>query len=249
VSLKYVWSLLVSLQLASATARADSARDLNEFEKNLLSGHEHDLDVFPRENIVLMWPKNARPDWYAESPVASPAHLADWLERVYETQREWTSYDPNAYYSTTLGVPYRLVYIANGAGDFVFGGVPRPYIGLREVFAETTGSEDWFGWLTHETSHDFWHEHPDFKRVKEEWGEGMCDYSRLFLLGATGMPKAAEHWRAILERADDHDRYRGRARMLLDFQLAQGLSGPADLWSFLRDKDFAIVNRLRPRAR
>jgi hypothetical protein len=166
--------------------------------------------------------------------------MADWLEKAFQLSARWTRFDPNDHYARRNGENIRLIFVHNGSADFDFGG-KRPLIGLRDLKNPPAGSEDWFGWLAHELSHDFWHEHPAFQRVKEVWGEGMCDYERYSLLLSMGLPEAARHWNQSLQEAHLDDRYRGGAWMLLRFQRAHSLDGPAALWEYLWDKDFAEI--------
>ena len=193
-------------------------------------------DIIARQNIILVWPKHLAPEWYTESRVSNPQQMADWLEAAYCFAAKWARFNPNDYYAFQNKERIRLVFLHNDASYFTFGG-KRPYIGLRQEPA--VGSEDWFGFLAHEMSHDFWHEHPAFKRVKSPWGEAMCDYQRYALLLNTGMPEAAQRWERLLQRAAPDDCYRGGAWMLLRFQRDHKLDGPLALWNFLWDKDFA----------
>ena len=161
--------------------------------------------------------------------------MADWLETAFRFSARWTRFDPNDHYARRNGENIRLIFIHNGSGDFAFGG-KQPFIGLRDLKNPLAGSEDWFGWLAHELSHDFWPEHPAFQRVKEVWGEGMCDYERYSLLLNMDMPEAARHWNQSLQEAHLDDRSRGGAWMFLRFQRSHSLDGPAALWDYLWDR-------------
>ncbi|MGD1085044.1 MAG: hypothetical protein ABSA47_09885 [Verrucomicrobiota bacterium] len=201
--------------------------------------------VIIREHIILVWPNDLKPQWYAESQVRNPLEMADWLETAFRFSARWTRFDPNDHYARRNGENIRLIFVHNGSFDFNFGG-KRPFIGLRDLKKPLAGSEDWFGWLAHELSHDFWHEHPAFQRVKDVWGEGMCDYERYSLLLNMGMPEAARHWNQLLQDAHLDDRYRAGAWMFLRFQRSHSLDGPAALWEYLWDKDFdAILGKPR----
>jgi hypothetical protein len=198
-------------------------------------------EIVCRKHIVLVWPKNLRPQWYEEAGVGSPQDMADWLETIYRFSAGWTRFDPNAYYAKNNGEYIRLAFVHNGHSDFIFSGLARPYIGLRDLKNPLAGSEDWFGWLTHELSHDFWHEHPEFKRVKGSWGEAMCDYERYSLLLNMGMPVAAKNQEQVLKNAPPDDKYRGGAWLFLKLQREERLDGPPALWSCLRGKDFSTL--------
>ena len=209
-------------------------------EQSVVAGARGAVTVIGREHIVLVWPDKLKPNWYVEAGVHSPEQMADWLETAYRFSARWTRFDPNVLYARRNGENIRLIFIQNGSSDFVFGG-KRPFIGLRDLKNPPAGSEDWFGWLTHEMSHDFWHEHPAFKRVKNPWGEGMCDYERYCLLLNMGMPQAARRWGQSLQQAPRDDAYRGGAWLFLQFQRTHALDGPAALWDYLWDKDFVAL--------
>jgi hypothetical protein len=221
----------------------------DEKRSNSLGIHEQSIvemaakpsEIICREHIILVWPKDLRPQWYEEAGVSGPEDMADWLETAYRFNARWSRFDPNAHYAKDNGEYSRLIFVHSGFSDFIFGGIARPYIGLRDLKNPPAGSEDWFGWLTHEMSHDFWHEHPEFKRVKETWGEAMCDYERYSLLLNMGMPVAAKNQEQVLKNASPDDRYRGGAWLFLKLQREERLDGPAALWNFLRGKDFSLL--------
>jgi hypothetical protein len=210
---------------------------LSRVETEICRKRRGDCVIVQRENIILVWPRAWKPAWYGESKAQTPDDLADYLELAYRLMARWTNHDPNAHYAERNKERARLIFIYSGDSDFVFGGA-RPYIGLRDGTNPVAGTEDWFGWLAHEMSHDFWHEHPVFQKVKEPWGEAMCDYSRYYILLNCGMPEAAFRWRAVCESAAPTDRYRGGATVLLRYDHDHRLDGPAGLWLHLRDKQF-----------
>jgi len=194
-------------------------------------------DIHEKAEIVLLWPPNWIPQWYGEPGVHAPSEMADWLEHAWEQMRQWTGFDPNVWHAGRNGERHRLVFACDGRRDFVFGGVTRPCIGLRDGRNPSAGSEEWFGWLCHELAHDFFHQ----QRVntsQPRWGEGMCDYSRYCLLGTIGMPGAARHWEESLYRAAATDRYKAAARMILDFERQNNLSSPREVWRRLWQTDF-----------
>jgi len=231
----------IGCAMLSCPAAASAANDgLGPGEQAVVATAREPAAVIIREHIVLVWPKDLKPQWYAESQVHNPPELADWLETAFRFSARWMRFDPNEHYARRNGENIRLLFVHNGSGDFDFGG-KRPIICLRDLKDPVPGSEDWFGWLAHELSHDFWHEHPAFERVKQDWGEGMCDYERYCLLLNMGMPEAARRWSQSLQEGNPDDRYRGGAWMLLRFQRAHSLDGPAALWDYLWDKDFAAT--------
>lgn len=214
---------------------------LSSHEKSIIGTAKEPSEVICREHIVLVWPKDLKPRWHQESGVTNQVEMADWLETVYRFSARWTRFDPNQHYAKRNREYHRLVFLHNGSSDFVFGGVKRPYIGLRDLKNPPAGSEDWFGWLTHELSHDFWHEHPAFERVKNPWGEAMCDYERYSLLLNMGMPVTAKHWEQALQSASPDDKYRGGAWLFLKLQREKRLDGPPALWNYLWDQDFTAM--------
>jgi len=231
-----VW---IGIVIMSYSASASGSNDqLGAGEQAVVATAREPGTVILREHIVLDWPADLKPVWYAESQVHNPSEMADWLETAFRFSARWMRFDPNDHYARRNGENIRLIFVHNGDADFNFGG-KRPFIGLRDLKNPPAGSEDWFGWLAHELSHDFWHEHPAFERVKNVWGEGMCDYERYCLLLNMGMPEAARRWNQALQDAPLDDRYRGGAWMFLRFQRSHSLDGPAALWDFLWDKDFA----------
>jgi hypothetical protein len=214
---------------------------LSSYEKSIVHTAKERSKIICRENIILVWPKNLKPEWQVESSVRSPQDMADWLETAYRFSARWTRFDPNQHYARGNGEYHRLAFVHNGTSDFIFGGLMRPYIGLRDLKDPPAGGEDWFGWLTHELSHDFWHEHPAFERVKGAWGEAMCDYERYSLLLNIGMPITAKNWEQVLQHAPPDDRYRGGAWLFLKLQREERLDGPPALWNYLWDKDFSTL--------
>jgi hypothetical protein len=214
---------------------------LSSYEKSLIKTAMERSKIICREHIILVWPRDLKPNWQEESGVTSPQDLADWLETAYRFSASWTRFDPNRHYAKNNGEYHRLVFIHNGTSDYIFDGLMRPYIGLRDLKNPLAGSEDWFGWLTHELSHDFWHEHPAFERVKGSWGEAMCDYERYSLLLNIGMPVTAKNWEQVLQHAQPDDHYRGGAWLFLKLQREERLDGPPALWNYLWDKDFATL--------
>jgi hypothetical protein len=209
-------------------------------EQAVLATAREPVEVIAREHIILAWPKDLKPQWCEEAKVTNPQQMADWLERAYQLSAQWTRFDSNAHYARRNQENIRLIFIHNGSSDFVCGG-RRPFVGLRDLKQPPAGSGDWFGWLMHELSHDFWHEHPAFARVKNRWGEGMCDYERYWLLLRLGMPNAARRWDESLQQARPDDAYRGGAWVLLRYQREHHLDGPAALWNDLWDKDFTAT--------
>ncbi len=194
------------------SADPEEAGPLTANEKAILRTATGPYNVVLRKHVVLAWPRGLFPDWDGESRVTNRSDMADWLDDAYRLQMHMTRFDPSVRYQQDSGTYDRLVFIYNGHGDFVSGGsLPIPYVGLRDLKNPKPGTADWFGWLSHELSHDFWHKHPAFERTKNEWGEGMCDYSRYYILLNMGMPRAAKIWKQGLRTADYHDRYRGGA--------------------------------------
>jgi len=213
---------------------------LGSGEQSVLATAREPAEVIAREHIILAWPKELNPQWYDEAKLSSPQQMANWLEKAYRLSAQWMRFDPNAHYALRNKENIRLIFIHNGSSDFVFGG-KRPLIGLRDLKNPPAGSEDWFGWLTHELSHDFWHEHPAFARVKNHWGEAMCDYERYWLLLQLGLPEAARRWEESLRHARPDDAYRGGAWVFLHYQREHQLNGPSALWTYLWDKDFTTT--------
>ena len=177
---------------------------LTSHENALLSSCTFEVDVAEEANVVLIVPCNWQPQWSAESGVTNNTACVRWLDRAYELMRTWTGEDPNHTHATTHE-RHRLVLVANGTCDFVFGGVPRPFIGLRDGLSPRYGTNGWFGWIAHELSHDFFHAQR-YNTGRSIWGEGMCDYSRYHVLSANGMPNAAAEWELSLS-VDPPDKY------------------------------------------
>jgi len=210
-------------------------------EKDVIGAVSNNL-VIARKHIIFVCPENLVYKWYPESEIDSPEKMADWLEKIYVLSMEWISFDPNKCYAKRNGRIIRLIFIDKGNKDFQFGGKSkRPYIGLVDLVRDKDGTdEDRLGWFTHELSHDFWHENPDFKSVKDPWGEAMCDFERYWLLKESGMPIAAERWLQRLKNANPKDKYRGGAWILLDYQL-KNFKSPKEFWRYLKGKDFDAV--------
>lgn len=187
------------------------------------------------ENIVLLWPSAWSPRWCDESGVKDVREVVCWLERAYQQMTAWTEFDPNRYYSCKNGVRDRLAFVCNGQRDFVFGGaLRRPYIGLGKGQDPTWhASEDWFGWLCHELSHDFLHE-PRFCPGLEKRGDGLCDYSRCKLLSALGMEGAAGRFLSCVMEAQPRDACKRPAKLLLQYECAHSVLSPVALTRRLR---------------
>jgi hypothetical protein len=232
--------LIVGLGVSQIALAQNPLDRLSSIEQELVNKAREPANVICREHIILVWPRHLEPRWYRESRVTNPNQMADWLEKVYQLSARWTRFDPNKHYAERNHEPARLVFLHSGDRDFVFGG-KRPFIGLRDLKDPPVGTEDWFGWLIHELSHDFWHEHPVFERVKNPWGEAMCDYHRYELLLHLDMRQAAARWLQHLRQAPPDDGYRGGAWMFVRVQRKHRLKDPQALWDFLRDKDFVAT--------
>ncbi|MGB9408372.1 MAG: hypothetical protein WCA89_12600, partial [Terracidiphilus sp.] len=188
----------------------------------LNQGGHSGVQVHESTEVILFWPDGWTPQWYVESQVSTPAGMVQWLDKAYQTMVGWTDVNPNDHYQRKNGVRNRLCFVCNGKGDFVFGGVLRPYIGLRDGRNPVAGSEDWFGWLCHELAHDFFHE-PRLVQDFEPWGDGMCDYSRTNLLMELGMPVASTRFKnSNIQRSD---RYGRPAKLLFDYEKQKGIAG------------------------
>ena len=189
---------------AASTAKTEKAAVadvLTPTESELADTAREKSKLWAREHVVLVWPEGLPVSWYAESGVTGPDGLADWLERCYGLCKDWLGIDPNAQLNEGKepGRKARLMFLHNGMGDYNFGGnLPRPVIGLRDL--DGAGSEDWFGWLTHELSHEFLLRFPEVTGTPADnaWHEAFCDYLRYWLLKESGMPEAAERWKAVL---------------------------------------------------
>ncbi len=174
--------------------------------------------VAEQTNVVLFWPLIwSAVEWYGESGVTGVEPLTNWLERAYVQMVGWRQMDPNGHYELKNGDRHRLAFVCNGKRDFQYGGVRRPYIGLPDRIEPRVGSKDWFGWLCHELSHDFFHE-PRLGPDAEEWGDGLCDYFRYQLLRSLGMPRAAQEFHEIVVSAQPTDSYGQPAKLLLPYQ-------------------------------
>lgn len=234
-----LFRLLWLVCLMTMPAAADAG--LSPAEKDISASAREESTVHERNHIVLVWPKNLSVAWYPESKVRSPAQLADWLERCYSLSIEWFGIDPNRQLNAGKDERRRarLMFVHNGMRDYNFGGrLPRPVIGLRNLSG--VGSEDWFGWLTHELSHEFLMRFPNVvgKDENNAWQEALCDYFRYWLLKETGMPTAAANWRERLRRSPRLDRYKGGADIILSYHERNGCQSPADLWKSIKDRNF-----------
>ncbi len=229
---------------------AQGGKGLTSYEAEIVARSGPDVSIYPRSDIILVWANAWKPRWYPESGVNNPGQLADLLERAYGLLAQWTNYDPNAAFQRQYGDRERLVIYWNPSlGDGALaehmtetvstnnGDVyeQRSYIQIKDF----TGSENDFGILCHEMSHDFFHHHPNFDQDNPVWGEGLADYCRYQLLNALGMHRAAARWRLILyAHPEQPDRYKTPAGMLLNCQVKNHLDSPLDLFRFLSDKDF-----------
>ena len=195
------------------------------------------VTVYETVNTVLFWPGGWSPQWYQESGVNQVSGVASWLERAYEQMCEWMAFEPNEYYLRKNGVRHRLAFVCNGESVFQAGRGPRPYIGLGKGEKPCWhGSEDWFGWLCHELSHDFLHE-PRLGPDAACWGNGLCDYFRCKLLHALGMKKAATNFERYTEtHAVPHNEYSSPAKLLLEYEGRHGFASPLELVRSVRDK-------------
>jgi len=209
---------------------------LSFFENNLANQSIDNYQVVEQSDVVLIWPQQWQPNWSTESQVNNCDEMAQWLNTAFGTMRNWTNVNPNTIYLKRNGVWDRLIFVYNGKSDFIFG-VPRPYIGLRDGKSPLPGTEDWFGWLLHELSHDFFHEQP-FNIGLGDWGDGTCDYSRYHLLVSLGMSKAATNWMQHIQGSSPNDRYGEPARLLLKFEKDNKLRGPIELWHTIKGTDF-----------
>lgn len=228
-----LWLLCCPLYPAAAV---DS---LSSVESNTAASAQEPSRTYAREHIVLVWPETMDVTWYPESRVNGPEQLADWLETCYGLCRGWLGIDPNRKLNANKRVSQqaRLIFIHNGMRDYNFGGVlTRPLIGLRDFSG--VGSEDWFGWLTHELSHEFFLRFPAVTGTPDDnaWHEALCDYLRYWLLKESGMPQAAQRWRDLLKKASPQDPYKGGADAIMDYHTKTGCTTPADLWKAISRK-------------
>lgn len=229
--------LLLGLLLLPTPAKAE----LSSAESQIVSAALEESEVHERKHIVLVWPKNLRVGWYPESKVQGPGELADWLERCYSLSSQWLGIDPDQQLNAGKDGSQRarLIFIHNGMRDYNFGGkLPRPVIGLRDLGG--VGSEDWFGWLTHELSHEFFIRFPEVVGSSENstWHEALCDYMRYWLLKGSGMPTAAANWRELCRKASRRDHYKGGADIILSYHESRGCKTPADLWRLIKGQSF-----------
>ena len=207
---------------------------LSDVERKTVSSALESSKSYPRDHIVLVWPESLDVSWYPESKAEGPEELADWLERCYGLCVSWLKIDPDRELNDGKGDSgrSRLVFIHNGMRDYNLGGsLPRPVIGLRDFSG--VGSEDWFGWLTHELSHEFLLRFPSVVGTREdnEWHEALCDYLRYWQLKESGMPEAAAHWLEKLRQASPRDKYQGGAKLVMDCHDALECASPAEFWA------------------
>ena len=231
---------LLCIAVFIALPTAADAR-LSPIERRISETASEKFEIHERKHLVLIWPADLKVNWYKESRVHDPGQLADWLEKCYALCVDWLKIDPDRQLNAGKNSSRRarLLFIHNGMRDYNFGGeLPRPVIGLRDL--RGVGSEDWFGWLTHELSHEFFLRFPEVVATAENnaWHEALCDYLRYWLLKESGMPVAAGHWREILRRASPHDRYKGGANIILTYHEKTGCTSPADLWRSIKGKNF-----------
>lgn len=212
---------------------------LSTFEHSLNQQSKGYSQVIEQPDVVLVWPSSWQPDWYGESSVNNPQDMAVWLNNAFATMRNMTQIDPNSFHQKSCRARHRLVFVQNGNSDFVFGGVQRPYIGLRDGKSPVAGTEDWFGWLLHELSHDFFHQQ-NFNTDSGDWGDGMCDFSRYHLLLSLGMPIAAANWLQQIQNASPDNKYMEPARLLIKFEKCNNYGGPRQVWQALKGTDFNV---------
>ena len=238
VFLSFVFVLALFLCSPVSPAQAKELT-LTNAEADIAASAKEQSDTYGRNHIVLVWPKKMDVNWYPESKVTGPAQLADWLEKCYVLCTGWLGIDPNRQLNKdkTGSRHARLMFIHNGMRDYNYGGnLPRPVIGLRDFSG--VGSEDWFGWLTHELSHEFLLRFPVVTGTPEDnaWHEAFCDYLRYWLLKESGMPQAAEHWLKCLKNASPLDHYQGGANAIMDYHRKTACKSPADLWNRIKQK-------------
>ena len=237
ISRTFALLCIAALAVLSPAAFAE----LSPVERRISAAALEKSVVRERKHIVLIWPADLKVKWYPESQVHDPGQLADWLEKCYMLCVGWLGIDPDRQLNAGKDPVRRarLIFIHNGMRDYNYGGeLPRPVIGLRDL--RGVGSEDWFGWLTHELSHEFFLRFPEAVATPENdaWHEALCDYMRYWLLKESGMPVAARHWRQILRRASPRDRYKGGANIILNCHERMGCASPADLWAAVKGKNF-----------
>jgi hypothetical protein len=257
VKLSFISTAILSgiVLFSSAAAYAQEPVAAVEAPKDwsILSSHESKLaaqvpncEVIGRENIVLLWNRNLKPSYYAESQVANREQLADWIERAYCALRDVTYHDPNAFHQLKTGERHRLAIVWNGRKNYHFGGQKRPYIGA----SEGVGSSAWFHYICHELGHDFFHVHPEFKDKIKGWVEGMAEYMHFYLLEEMGMPVAARRFEEKMVasyRIDPFSRYRGRAYQFVRKQRNNNWQSPKELLKALSGKDvYIFMNGSKP---
>lgn len=221
-----------------------AADTLSSVESSLSASAREQSTTHARDHIVLVWPKEMKVNWYPESKVDGPDQLADWLEKCYGLCIGWLGINPNAELNAgkTSSQRARLIFVHNGMRDYNLGGnLPRPVIGLRDFSG--VGSEDWFGWLTHELSHEFLLRFREVKGTPEDnaWHEALCDYMRYWLLKESGMPRAAKNWRTKLRNASPMEPYQGGANIIMEYHDRNEFKSPFDLWKKIKGKGLARV--------
>ena len=232
-----LFSLIGILFLCWLVCPVFAADKLSTVESGTAAGALEPSNTHARDHIVLVWPKDMAVNWYPESKVKGPEQLADWLEKCYMLSVGWLKIDPNKQLNRnkTSSQRARLVFVHNGMRDYNYGGtLPRPVIGLRDFSG--VGSEDWFGWLTHELSHEFFLRFPEVTGTPEDnaWHEALCDYMRYWLLKESGMPQAARNWLGVLQKASPLDYYKGGAYAILNYHKNNACTSPADFWEKIR---------------
>ena len=210
---------------------------LSPIELKIAADALDESNIYERKHIILVWPETLTVDWYFESNVQGPEQLADWLEQSYTLCTDWFKINPNELINKGKSPrkQARLILIHNGMRDYNIGGeLPRPVIGLRDL--QGVGSEDWFGWLTHEIAHEFFCQLPELVNNSENntWHEALCDYMRYWLLKETGMPKASLNWRKVLQSASRDDKYKGGAEIIMSFHEQKSYKSPADLLDLIK---------------
>ncbi|MDD5772979.1 MAG: hypothetical protein PHX78_05880 [bacterium] len=212
---------------------------LSCFENNIANQSIKTHQIVEKSDIVLIWPQ----EWQSNMgpQVNNCEDMAQWLNTAFNIMHSWTSVDPNVIYMKRNSVRDRLIFVYNGSNDFIFGNF-RPYIGLRDGISPLLGTEDWFGWLLHELSHDFFHGNlfVDQKINNiDVWRDGMCDYSRYYLLLDLKMKKAADNFfKIITKNINLKNQWLEPARLFLKYEKDNGISGPKELWDKIKFVNF-----------
>jgi hypothetical protein len=222
-----------SLEGRTTALELQSTRSAQEIK--MIANVKGPADVFERPHVILVWPRAWSPSWDAESGVTNPEQAADWIENAFVMMKSWTGYDPNQDYRFKFAQDSRLVFLFDGKHqDYIWSTMrngPR-FIALRDPHRIMLGSQDWFGWISHELSHDFWHNHPEIVNSKKVWGEGLCDFMRYQILLHQGMPVAADHERRRIQNARPNDVYLGGAKHFLDYSETHDMDNPKKLIDF-----------------